>query len=196
MKIDAKKLRVLFIDDEELEITHALKSEGYDIEHWRDVDNLDGLCDGRYHVIFLDVRGIGGKYGGNGLNVLKYIATHNPLIYTCIFSAKPFTGEEAETIRQYAGRAITKDCSTYDLIEILETYAATLSADKVTELLDNKLGLSWFDRWKLKRGQQLSQSRLARLSKASKAGADAIKVAANMTSAAMSLYKIINGIGP
>ena len=195
MKLDAKKLRILFIDDEELEITHALKSEGYDVECWRDVEQLDAVCDGKYHVIFLDVRGIGNKYGGNGLDILKYIATHNPLIFTCVFSAKPFTGEEAEIIRKYAGRSVTKDCPVYDLIEILETYASTLSEGKITELIESKFALNWWDRWKLKRGQQLSQNRLSKLSKASKAGVDALKVVTNMTAVAVSIYKIISGIG-
>lgn len=194
MKIDAKKLRVLFVDDEELEKIHALKSEGYDVEYWRDVENLDNLCDGRFQVVFLDVRGIGGKYGGNGLNVLKYIATHNPLVYTCIFSAKPFTGEEAEIIRQYAARSLTKDCPLYDLIEVLETYASTLSEDKILERLESEFSLSWWDRWKLKRGQQLSQVRLAKLSKASKGGVEAVKILSNMTTIAVTLYKIIHGV--
>ena len=194
MKVEAKKLRVLFVDDEELEITNALKREGYDIEHWRDVENLDQLCDGRYQVILLDVRGIGGKYGGNGLNVLKYVATHNPLVYTCIFSAKPFTGEEAEVIRQYAGRSITKDSTIFELIDIFETYASTLSEEKVLEILESKFELNWYDKWRLKHGHQLSQSRLAKISKASKIGLEAIKVASNMTTVAILLFKIIHGI--
>jgi len=195
MKINAKKLRVLFVDDEELEIIKALKGEGYDVEYWRDVDHLDGLCDGRYHVIILDVRGIGSKYGGNGLGVLKYVATHNPLIYTCIFSAKPFTGEEADIIRKYAGRSITKDCTLYELIDVLESYASTLTERKITELIESKFALRWWDKWSLKRGKPLSIGRLETLSKASKTGVDAIKIVSNMTTVAVTLYKIINGIG-
>lgn len=194
MKIDAKKLRILFVDDEDLEITNVLKREGYDVEHWRDVESLDQLCDGRYQVILLDVRGIGSKNGGNGLDILKYVATHNPLIYACVFSAKPFTGEEADIIRQYAGRSITKDCTAYDLIEILEAYASTLSEKKIMELLESKFEIGWYTKWQLKRGQKLSESRIARLGKASKIGVDAIKVAGNMTSVAIALYKIFHGV--
>ncbi len=43
----------------------------YDVDHWEDVDNLDNIVDGRHHVVFLDVRGVGGKYGGNGLDYWK-----------------------------------------------------------------------------------------------------------------------------
>lgn len=194
MKIDAKKLRVLFVDDEVLEISNALKREGYDVEHWRDVENLDQLCDGRYQVILLDVRGIGEKYGGNGLDVLKYVANHNPLVYTCIFSAKPFTGEEAETIRKYAGRSITKDCTLYELIEILETYASSLNEKKILGILESKFRLGWYDKWQLKRGQQLSQGRLAKISRASNIGVEAIKIASNMTGGAVMLFKIFHGL--
>ncbi len=194
MKIDAKKLRILFVDDEHLEIISSLKHEGYDVEHWHDVDNLDNLCDGRHQIILLDVRGIGGKYGGNGLDVLKYVSTHNPLIFTCIFSAKPFTGEEAEIIRRHAGRSITKDCTLYELIEVFEAYASTLSDKKVIDAIEKEFTLGWLDKWKLKRGRQLTQDRLIKISKSSSIGVDALKIASNMTSIAVVLFKIFGGI--
>lgn len=194
MRISAKKLRILFVDDEDLETPKALKTEGYDVEHWRDVENLDQLCDGRYQIILLDVRGIGEKYGGNGLDILKYVATHNPLIYVCVFSAKPFTGEEAETIRKFAKKAITKDCTIYELIEIFEGYASTLSEHSMMELIESQFKLNFIDKWKLRHGHQLSQSRLEKISKASKIGVDAIKIARNMISGSIILYKLFHGI--
>jgi len=194
MRISAKKLRILFVDDEELETPKALKTEGYDVEHWRDVENLDHLCDGRYQIILLDVRGIGEKYGGNGLDILKYIATHNPLIYVCVFSAKPFTGEEAEIIRKFAKKAITKDCTIYDLIEIFESYASTLSERSMMDMIENQFKLNFIDKWKLRHGYQLSQNRLEKISNASQIGVDAIKIARNMISGSIILYKLFHGI--
>src|SRR5689334_15378163 len=115
--MNTKQLRILFIDDEDLPIIQAFRDEHYDVQHWKEVESLDALVDGRFHVIFIDVRGVGEKFGGTGLNLLQYISTHNPLVFTVVFSAKPFTGQESELIRRHADRCITKDCTFYDLTD-------------------------------------------------------------------------------
>src|SRR5687768_13946462 len=127
--MDVKKLRILFIDDEDLPIIQAFRDEKYDVQHWRDVESLDAIVDGRFHIIFVDVRGVGQKFGGTGLNLVEYIRNHNPLVYTIVFSAKPFTGQESELIRKCADRCITKDCTFYELSEAIEQYARGLSTD-------------------------------------------------------------------
>lgn len=196
MKIDPKKLRILFVDDEELEVKNSLAREGYDVDYWKDVDSLDKLCDGKYQVIFLDIRGVGEKYGGSGLDILKYVASHNPLIYVAVFSAKPFTGDEAEIIRKFARRSITKDCTVYDIIEILEGYSASMTEAAVIQMLEGHVRLNWLAKWKIKRGQPLSPSQIEKIRKASALGADAVKIVANTTTIAAILIKIIHGVGP
>jgi ABC-type dipeptide/oligopeptide/nickel transport system ATPase subunit len=147
-------------------------------------------------VIFLDIRGVGEKYGGSGLDILKYVATHNPLIYVAVFSAKPFTGSEAEVIRQHARRSITKDCTVYEIIEILEGYCASMTENAVIRMLEDRVRLGWIAKWKIRRGRQLSRGQIERISRASAMGADAAKIVANMTTIAVALIKIFHGAGP
>jgi CheY-like chemotaxis protein len=135
--MDPKRLRLLFVDDEQLDIVGVLKAEGYDVEYWPDVESLEKLTDGRYHVLFLDVRGIGSKYGGNGLDVLKYVSTYNPLIYSVVFSAKPFNATEGELVRQHARHCISKDCTAYEVIDLLHEYAKGIDAKRVLAELEN-----------------------------------------------------------
>lgn len=187
--MEAKKLRVLFVDDEELEIVKVLRQEGYQADHWHDVENLDVLVDGRYQVVFLDVRGIGRKHNGNGLDVLKYVATYNPLVYRVVFSAKPFTARENEITRQFADRVVTKDCTTYELIDVLDRYAKSVSVDYVVAKIASQVPLGWFAKWKIKRGMALSEGQIGKLSKKVTVASDATKIVANIAATAAILVK-------
>lgn len=189
--LSPKQLRILFIDDEKLEVINTLKAEGYDVDYWDDVKNLDNIVDGRYHIVFLDVRGIGSKYGGNGLDILKYISEHNPLVYSIVFSAKPFNGAESELIRIHAKRCMTKDCSFYELVEALEEYARSLSPDRIIAELEKTVKLGLITKWKIRRGATLSQASIEKLANASGIAKDAVKVVANMTTVAYSLIKLL-----
>lgn len=193
--MDSKKLRILFVDDEELAIVNLLKSEGYDVEYWPDVENLDKLCGGKYQIVFLDVRGIGEKYGeknnGNGLDILKYLVEHNPLVTPIVLSAKPFTALETEIIRKYAARSMPKDCSVYDLIEVIEQYARSVSSEMVLKKINDIAKLSFFQRRKLKGGKELTRKDWENLAKKTNIGADAVKVVANVTTVAAFLLDLL-----
>jgi DNA-binding NtrC family response regulator len=185
-----KQLRILFIDDDKLEVINTLKSEGYDVEHWEDVDNLDNIVDGRHHIVFLDVRGVGGKYGGNGLDILKYVGEHNSLVFSVIFSAKPFTGKESELIRRYAKRSMAKDCTFYEIVELLEEYARSLSPEKIIAELEKTVKLGFFAKRKIRNGTPLAKESIEKLAKNSGIAVDALKIVSNTTSIAASLIAL------
>lgn len=191
--LNPKKLRILFIDDETLEIVSTLKSEGYDVDHWPDVQSLENIVDGRYHIVFFDVRGIGEKYGGNGLDIVKYVGTHNPLIHSVVFSAKPFNGAESELIRRYAKMSMTKDCSFYEIAEVIESYAKSITADYLVQEIGRTARLGFFQRFKLRQGTPLSPKAIEKIAKNSALGADAIKIVTNVTTVAASLIKLASG---
>jgi DNA-binding NarL/FixJ family response regulator len=187
----AKQLRILFVDDEELEIFNLLKSEGYDVDHWTDVATMDSLCDGRFHVIFLDVRGVGSKFGGSGIDLLKYVAKHSPLTQRYIFSAKPFSAAETQVIQKCANDTLSKDSGFFEIVEELDRYARSITAERVINLIENEgIKLSWFDKWRIKRGHELPKARLEVLSKGLSASADGLKIVANATAIAATLMKI------
>jgi len=179
--MDGKKLRIIFVDDENIESVSVLKSEGFDVEQWHDVDNLEKLVDGRYQVVFLDVRGIGEKYKGNGLDVLRYVAENNPLIYRIVFSAKPFTAEENETTRRYANRVMTKDCSVYEIIDVINGYGSSLNQESLLLKANATFPLTWYEKYKLKRGRQLSDRNIEKIAARVDISGDAIKIARNVT---------------
>ena len=192
--IGPKQLRILFIDDERLEVINTLKTEGYDVDHWEDVENLEKIVDGRYHIVFFDVRGIGGKYGGNGLDIVKYVGIHNPIIHSIVFSAKPFSGDESDLIRQFAKRSMTKDCTFYELVELLENYAKSLSPESVIKELEKTIKLGFIDKWKIKRGSIPNRNSIEKIAKSSGIANDGIKIVSNTTSIAVSLIKLLGGV--
>jgi DNA-binding NtrC family response regulator len=189
--MNTKQLRILFIDDENLPIIQAFRDEHYDVQHWIDVDSLENLVDGRFQVVFIDVRGIGKKFGGTGLNLLPYISSHNPLIYTIVFSAKPFTGQESELIRKHADRCITKDCTFYELTDALEEYARSLTADLVIERLEKVVKLNWWQRFWIRRGKSLPKSSLDALAKKTQLTGDAVEIVKNCTAIAAGLIALL-----
>jgi hypothetical protein len=173
-----------------LAVVSVLKAEGYDVEYWPDVENLEKLTDGRYHVIFLDVRGIGSKYRGNGLDVLKYVATYNPLVYTVVFSAKPFTPSESELVRRYAKHCISKDSTAYEMIDLLHQYASSIDAKRILAALEKHFPIGWYVKWKLRAGKELSERDIQALAKHSATAHDAYKIAANCAKLTTALIKI------
>jgi DNA-binding NtrC family response regulator len=189
--MNTKQLRILFIDDEELSIIQTFRDEHYDVQHWKDVESLEALVDGRFQIVFIDVRGVGQKYGGTGLNLLQYISTHNPLVYTVVFSAKPFTGQESELIRQHANRCITKDCTFYDLTDAIEQYAKSLSPDSVITKLEKVVTLSWWQRFWIRRGKTLPKGSLEGLARKSQITGDAITIVKNCTTIAAGLIVLL-----
>ncbi|MBI5117211.1 hypothetical protein HZA56_12115 [Candidatus Poribacteria bacterium] len=192
--VSAKQLRILFVDDDKLEVVSTLKNEGYDVDYWVDVENLENIVDGRYHVVFLDVRGIGSKYGGNGLDIVKYVGTHNPLVFTVVFSAKPFTGAESDLIRRYAKRSMEKDCTFYEVLELLEDHAKSLSPEAVIRELEKTVKVGFFQKWQIRRGNHLSTASIEKLAKSSGIAQDAAKIVSNTTSIAASLFKLFGGV--
>ncbi|HTA62260.1 MAG TPA: hypothetical protein VK835_07390, partial [Bacteroidia bacterium] len=53
------KARVAFIDDEEIVHVERLRNDGYNITHFPDIDNIDDFVRKKYHVIILDIQGVG-----------------------------------------------------------------------------------------------------------------------------------------
>jgi hypothetical protein len=185
--VNPRKLRILFIDDEYLPIVDTFKQEGYDVSYMEDIDNLENLIDGRYQVIFFDVRGIGKKYGGNGLDAVEYVAKHNPLIHRIVFSAKPFSASELERARRSADLCVTKDSTFYDLSAVVEHYANSLSPAFVLERISKTMKLSWWQRKKLVWGLELGKSDLSNIAKSSGMASDAISIVANTIAIAAAL---------
>lgn len=80
-----KHARILVIDDQEWPAQSMFDRDGYHIERWAEVKNLSQLTDGHFHVIMLDVNGVGlsedPKLQGFGiLSAIKHSNLAQPVI--------------------------------------------------------------------------------------------------------------------
>lgn len=69
-----KKARLLVVDDQDFPYEPLFKKDGYAIDKWDDVEDLNKIEQGMYDVILLDIQGVGKTYSSEqGLGLLKYI---------------------------------------------------------------------------------------------------------------------------
>lgn len=69
----------------------TFERDGYHFERWAEIKNLSQLTDGHYHLILLDVQGVGLNESPTlqGLGVLKAIKNANPTQAVILYSAQP-----------------------------------------------------------------------------------------------------------
>ncbi|MFC1931178.1 hypothetical protein ACFLXJ_03125 [Chloroflexota bacterium] len=74
-----KRARILVIDDSEFYYLDLFKKDGYAIDKWDDVDDLQKLERGEYDVILLDIQGVGKEQSADqGFGILKHLRHVNP----------------------------------------------------------------------------------------------------------------------
>jgi len=191
--MDKKKIRILFLDDDdELEIVNILKDEGYDVAHWHDVESLESMSDGRYQIIFYDVRGVGEKLKGNGLDVLQYVATHNPLVFNVVFSAKPFSGRENEITRKYANKVLMKDCTAYEVMGVIDSYVTSMSKEQIVAELGKYVKLGFFEKRNILAGRELNEKQISKIISRTKLANEYVGLAANVTKLAAGLVAVLS----
>lgn len=84
--------QLLVIDDKEFEYARLFERDGYHITVWDNVRNLRQLESGEFHVILLDMRGIGVKEAQfQGAGLIEHIKSTNPAQYVIAYSSAKFT---------------------------------------------------------------------------------------------------------
>ncbi|MEC5386602.1 hypothetical protein VVD49_12770 [Uliginosibacterium sp. H3] len=75
-----KRSKILVIDDLDFAFTDLFRKEGFTIDQWSDVENIDNVLDGRFDIILLDLNGVGKAYSETeqGFYILKEIKEKNP----------------------------------------------------------------------------------------------------------------------
>jgi hypothetical protein len=86
-----KHARILIIDDQDPPIRTLFDRDGYHLERWPEIKNLSQLTDGHYHLILLDIQGVGLNESprDQGLGVLSHIKSSNPAQLVVMYSAQP-----------------------------------------------------------------------------------------------------------
>lgn len=84
--------RVLVIDDDPNSFPiEMLQTEGYAVDHWSTVKDLQRLEDGRYDIIILDIQGVATHYSSaDGLGILEHLKTRNPAQIIIAFSGRTY----------------------------------------------------------------------------------------------------------
>lgn len=110
------KARVAFIDDEELTHVDRLRNEGYNITHFSDIENIDDFIRKEYHVIILDIQGVGKHLTPTkqGWGLLKYIKDEYPHIVVIMFTGADWSITQYKELANMADDFIGKDLEYLD----------------------------------------------------------------------------------
>ena len=116
-----EKSKVLFIDDEEVDLIPLLQAEGWHVEQWKDVNSLTELESGKYDLIFLDIGGVGRKFSPEeeGFRILKRIKSINPSVLIVSYSGQRFDSTKSEFWALADGN-LSKSSGAIKAIELLE----------------------------------------------------------------------------
>jgi DNA-binding response OmpR family regulator len=83
-----KRARLLVIDDQEFPYLPLFNRDGYNIEKWSDVDDLQKLESGFYDLILLDLQGVGKQHTiEQGLGILRHLRSSRPAQIIIAFSS-------------------------------------------------------------------------------------------------------------
>lgn len=110
------KARIALVDDEEVEHVKRLQKEGYNIVDYPDIDNIDDFLRKRYHVIILDIQGVGKKLAKDqeGWALLKYIKNESPHIVVIMFTGADWSVTKYKNQVDLADDFIGKDLEYLD----------------------------------------------------------------------------------
>lgn len=82
-----KRAKILVIDDNDFAYTTLFTRDGYTIEKWDDIDNLERLENNYYDLILLDIQGVGqNESEEEGFGILKHIRKKSPAQIVIAFS--------------------------------------------------------------------------------------------------------------
>jgi hypothetical protein len=110
------KARVAIVDDEEVPAASHLESDGYNIAKYADIEEIDGFIRKQYHVVVLDIQGIGKKIAAKneGWGILKYLKEEHPHIVVIVFTGADWSITKYKEYSDLADFVIGKDLEYLD----------------------------------------------------------------------------------
>lgn len=104
------KARIAFVDDEEISHVERLRKDGYSITQFDDIDNIDDFIRKKYHVVILDIQGVGQSISpqSGGWGILKYLKGSNPHLVIIMFTGAEWSitkyKDEADAADDFIGK--------------------------------------------------------------------------------------------
>jgi DNA-binding NarL/FixJ family response regulator len=121
LSIIKDRAKLLFIDDQDVELLGTLQTEGWHVEHWKDVQNFRDLEEGKFDLVFLDIGGIGKKYSPDkeGFGVLERLKKVNPSLIIVAYSGQEYDPEKLDFFN-LADAKLSKGSGALKAIETIE----------------------------------------------------------------------------
>lgn len=110
------KARIAFIDDEEISHIKRLQSDGYNITHFPDIENIDDFIRKKYHLVVLDIQGIGQSIAPKteGWGILKYLKSACPNTVVIMYTGAEWSITKYKCEADQADDFIGKDLEFLD----------------------------------------------------------------------------------
>ncbi|WP_335976411.1 hypothetical protein [Gaetbulibacter jejuensis] len=110
------KARVAFVDDEEIAHVDRLKDDGYNIHTLSDIDNIDDFIRRKYHVVVLDIQGIGQNISpdSEGWGILRYLKKECPNLVVIMYTGAEWSITKYKEDADLADDFIGKDMEFLD----------------------------------------------------------------------------------
>lgn len=110
------KARVAFVDDEEIAHVDRLKNDGYNIHTITDIDNIDDFIRRKYHVVVLDIQGVGQNISpdSEGWGILRYLKKECPNLVVIMYTGAEWSITKYKEDADLADDFIGKDLEFLD----------------------------------------------------------------------------------
>ena len=134
--------RIAFVDDEEVPHVERLRNDGYNITQFPDIENIDDFVRKSYHVLILDIQGVGKNISPNkeGWGILKYLKKEQPHIVIIMFTGADWSITQYKDLADQADDFIGKDLEFLDFKSKLDNgIKKAFSFDYHFELAKNKI---------------------------------------------------------
>lgn len=114
-----ESVKILFVDDEELEFLEKLKSQKFNVSYKSDIENIYDVSE--YDIILCDIRGIGKNFDSfEGAYLIKEIKKQYPEKYIISYTASMYNPDYNKYLN-HADNVITKGVSSESWIDHLDS---------------------------------------------------------------------------
>jgi len=150
---ERSKIKIAIIDDEDIPFLNSLRNSGYNIQHYRDVDNFNMLSD--YQIVISDIDGVGQSFSSEyqGAYIIKELKRLYPDKYLIAMSSKIYNLSFTEILSN-ADVKINRDVKVDIVSEKLNIAIKEISSVKnrwlrVRTQLINEHFIDLYDVWSM-----------------------------------------------
>ncbi|MCY9865495.1 MULTISPECIES: hypothetical protein [Vibrio] len=151
--IDRNSIKIAIIDDMEVPYLDSLRRSGYNVQHYKDIEDFDMLK--AYSVIVCDIKGVGKSFGSKleGAYIIKEARKLYPEKYIIAMSSAVYKISVAKVIG-VADDKIIRDIDLDKVLDSIDTAVNTMRSNRLRwlRLRDNLLNthnVDMYDVWKI-----------------------------------------------